>query len=93
MTGRRLKTTPATIDRLELLHRAVFGDDDGHGAARRPAIPGSERGDNGRIYPDNEEIIQLASNQRRGGARFSALWSGHWNAHFNSASEADSSVL
>lgn len=97
VTGRRLTTAPATIedrqDPLERLYRAVFGDDDGHGAARPPSASGSQPGDNGQVHLDDEEIIQLASNQRRGGAKFSALWSGHWNAHFNSASEADSSVV
>ena len=46
-----------------------------------------------RSHLDDDEIIELASNQRRSGAKFATLWSGDWNAHFNSASEADSSVV
>ena len=61
--------------------------------SRFATTPGPKPSDNGHAHLDDEEIIQLASTQRRSGAKFSALWNGNWNAHFNSASEADSSVV
>lgn len=41
----------------------------------------------------DDEILELASKQRKSGAKFQSLWAGDWNSHFNSASEADSSVI
>jgi len=41
----------------------------------------------------DEEIIEKASNSRKSGDKFRALWDGKWNDYFNSASEADSSVV
>ena len=58
---------------------------------RRPPAP--QPSTNGQVHLHDDQIIELASNQRRTGAKFRALWGGDWNAHFNSASEADSSVV
>ena len=97
LTGQRLDTASAAIEdrqaQLEQVYRAVFGEDDGHTAVCPSTSPGPKPSDNGHVSLDDDEIIQLASNQRRTGAKFSALWSGDWNSHFNSASEADSSVV
>ncbi len=42
----------------------------------------------------DDEIIELASRQRRSGEKFRALWAGDWaSQQMNSASEADSSVI
>lgn len=98
VTGERLTQTPTSIetrqDQLDALYLAVFGDD-GHsdGPPVSLGTPGPKPSNNGHVHLDDNEIIELASNQRRSGAKFSALWSGDWNAHFNSASEADSSVV
>jgi putative DNA primase/helicase len=97
VTGRRLDSVPPETElrqeQLEAVYREVFGDDDD--LELLPAIPAA-----GDAVPFTEhaqlcddEIIELASNQRRSGAKFSALWAGDWNAYFNSASEADSSVV
>ena len=98
VTGERLNETPASIEerqeQLDALYLAVFGDD-GHsdGPPVPSGTPGPKPSNNGHVHLDDNEIIELASNQRRSGAKFSALWSGDWNSHFNSASEADSSVV
>ena len=98
VTGERLSETPTSIEtrqeQLDALYLAVFGDD-GHadGPPFPSGTPGPKPSDNGHVHLDDEQIIELASKQRRSGAKFSALWSGNWNSHFNSASEADSSVV
>lgn len=46
----------------------------------------------GSVFLSDDEIIELASKQRRTGSKFQSLWAGDWNTYFNSASEADSSV-
>jgi hypothetical protein len=98
VTGEHVSETPASIEarqeQLDALYLAVFGDD---GHSDGPLVSSGTRSpkpsNNGHIHLDDDEIVQLASNQRRSGAKFSALWSGDWNSHFNSASEADSSVV
>jgi len=98
LTGQRSEQSPAEIharqEQLTGLYRAVFGEDgDGDGAPSPSMPPGPKPSDNGHVDLDDDKIIELASNQRRSGAKFTALWSGDWNSHFNSASEADSSVV
>ena len=97
LTGQRLDTASGAIEerqaQLEQVYRSVFGEEDGHTAGCPSTTPGPKPSDNGHVPLDDAEIIQLASNQRRTGAKFSALWGGDWNSHFNSASEADSSVV
>jgi len=98
VTGQRLEQSPAEIharqEQLNGLYRAVFGDDDDTDGAPSPSTPpGPKPSDNGHVDLDDDQIIELASNQRRSGGKFTALWSGDWNSHFNSASEADSSVV
>ena len=96
VTGQRLEQSPADIqprqEPLNSLYRTVFGDDD-EGATPPASFPGPQPSDNGHVHLDDDQIIELASNQRRTGTKFSTLWSGDWNAYFNSASEADSSVV
>ena len=93
VTGQRLEQCPAGGStpgsrRSTTCTCEVFGAK--HGA---PPPPGPQPSDNGHVQLDDDQIIDLASSQRRSGAKFQALWSGDWNAHFNSASEADSSVV
>ena len=98
VTGERLSETPPSIEerqeQLDALYQTVFGED-GHtdGPAVPAGSPGPQPSNNGHVHLADDEIIQLASNQRRSGSKFTALWSGDWNSHFNSASEADSSVV
>ncbi len=96
VTGQRLEQSPAAIESrqepLNSLYRSVFGDDD-EGATTSSTPTGPKPSDNGHVHLDDNQIIELASNQRRTGTKFTSLWSGDWNAYFNSASEADSSVV
>ena len=98
VTGERLTETPFNIEvrqkQLDALYLAVFGDD-GHsdGPATSSGSPGPKPSNNGHAHLADDEIIELASKQRRSGEKFAALWAGDWNSHFNSASEADSSVV
>jgi len=93
VTGRRLPEAPADVeDRQEALgavYEEVFGED---AVCATPPFPPSPSG-NGHVRLDDDEIIRLASRQRRSGEKFAALWAGRWNDHFNSPSEADSSVI
>ena len=93
LTGRRLPEAPADVeDRQEALaavYHEVFGED---AACPSPSFPPSPSG-NGHVHLGDDEIIRLASRQRRSGEKFAALWAGRWNEHFNSRSEADSSVV
>lgn len=98
VTGQRLPNVPSDVElrqeSLDAVYRAVFGDDgcsvDGPAST---VLSDSEPSDSSPIALDDDQIIDLASNQRRSGAKFATLWSGDWNAYFNSASEADSSVV
>lgn len=97
VTGDRLQEYPCEInlrqESLDLVYAQVFGTDE-PGAS---LVSGSNRGpqpsDSGSVVLSDEEIIDLASKQRRSGPKFQTLWTGEWNSHFNSASEADSSVV
>lgn len=93
LTGCRLPEAPADVeDRQEALvavYHEVFGED---GACPSPPFPPSSSG-NGHVHLADDEIIRLASRQRRSGEKFATLWAGRWNDHFNSPSEADSSVV
>jgi len=98
VTGQRLETTSSEVElrqeQLDSVYQTVFGDDDRvNGQAVRTSPTGPRPSANGHAQLSDNEIIQLASQQRRSGAKFAALWSGDWNSHFNSASEADSSVV
>ncbi len=75
--------------RLTAIFHEVFGTD---AACPSPPVPPTSSG-NGNVYLDDDEIIRLASRQRRSGEKFVALWAGRWKDHFNSPSEADSSVV
>ncbi|MEZ6100263.1 MAG: hypothetical protein R3E01_14940 [Pirellulaceae bacterium] len=92
VTGERLDQCPPGINArqpaIDDLYVEVFGAEN-----TRASPPGPQPSANGHVHLDDDQIIELASNQRRSGAKFRALWSGDWNAHFNSASEADSSVV
>ncbi len=98
VTGERLSDNPPSIEerqeQLDALYQTVFGED-GHtdGPGVPAGSPGPQPSNNGHVHLADDEIIQIASNQRRSGSKFTALWSGDWNSHFNSASEADSSVV
>ena len=92
VTGERLGQCPSEINprqpAIDDLYQQVFGE-----ANAETSPPGPQPSTNGHVHLDDDRIIELASNQRRTGAKFRALWGGDWNAHFNSASEADSSVV
>jgi len=91
VTGRRLDTVSADVEgrqaELEAVYRQVFGDIE----PLRPPVPRDVHTDGPDLTDD--EIVNLASTNRKSGVKFSALWNGHWNDYFNSASEADSSVV
>jgi hypothetical protein len=93
LTGGRLPEAPVDVeDRQETLaavYYEVFGED---AVCPAPPFPPPPSG-NGHVHLDDDEIIRLASRQRRSGEKFAALWAGRWNDHFNSPSEADSSVI
>jgi putative DNA primase/helicase len=93
VTGMRLTDMPPDVqlrqDELDAVYRQVFGDD---GLDRTPAATPSTKTAPVTSLSD-DEIVRLASSQRRSGAKFATLWAGNWNSHFNSASEADSSVV
>lgn len=98
VTGQRLPNVPSDVELrqkpLDAVYNAVFGDDGCSNEGAAPTLlPDLEPSDSGQVALDDDEIIHLASSQRRSGAKFATLWSGDWNAHFNSASEADSSVV
>jgi hypothetical protein len=97
VTGWRLPQAPADIqprqEPLNSLYRAVFGDEQEGDSASRSSSSDSRASNNGEVHLNDDQIVELASNQRRSGAKFRALWGGDWNAYFNSASEADSSVV
>jgi len=98
VTGQRLETTPSEVElrqeQLDSVYQTVFGDDDRtNGQAVRAAPSSPLPSANGHAHLSDNEIIELASQQRRSGSKFAALWAGDWNSHFNSASEADSSVV
>ncbi len=91
VTGQRLADTSAEIElrqeELDRVYRMVFGEEPQ--ATSSGLLP--DGGDP--IALDDDEIIALASQQRRSGSKFQDLWAGDWNAHFNSPSEADSSLV
>lgn len=98
VTGQRVEATPSEVElrqeQLDAVYQTVFGDDDrtnGQSVRASPSSPLPSA--NGHAHLGDNEIIQLASQQRRSGSKFAALWAGDWNSHFNSASEADSSVV
>lgn len=98
VTGVRLTDMPPEVEprqeQLDTVYREVFGDDVHSGNGRATTgTPGPRPGTNGQVHLDDDEIIWLATTQRRSGDRFARLWAGDWNAYFNSASEADSSVV
>ncbi len=93
LTGLRLPEASAVVeerhDALNALYREIFGTDDDISVI--PTLP--SHGGNGHVNLDDDEIICLASRQRRSGEKFAALWAGRWKEHFNSPSEANSSVI
>ena len=98
VTGQRLASAPSDVElrqkALDAVYRAVFGDEGCGDEGQSPAFPSDQDpGDSGPVVLDDDQIIDLASKQRRSGVKFATLWSGDWNAYFNSASEADSSVV
>ncbi len=96
VTGQRLDGVPATVEirqeQLDAVYRAVFGED-GHSDGDQKSAHCQPPNRAASVVLDDDEIIELASNQRRSGDKFATLWSGEWNAYYNSASEADSSVI
>lgn len=97
VTGRRLDSASTEVElrqeQLDAVYREVFGE--AECLPVHPAILEVEDAlsEAGTSQLGDDEIIELASKQRRTGAKFSSLWAGEWNSHFNSASEADSSVV
>jgi hypothetical protein len=96
VTGMRLTDMPTDVQmrqkELDVVYREILGDDgDKEQIPERAAAAAQANAASEPLTDD--EIIQLASSQRRSGAKFTTLWAGNWNAHFNSASEADSSVI
>lgn len=97
VTGDRLATISSEInirqESLDLIYAQVFGNEDPGTDAVPTANRGPQPSDSGSVALSDQEIIDLASKQRRTGPKFQSLWTGDWNSHFNSASEADSSVV
>jgi hypothetical protein len=93
LTGRRLQEAPTVVEdrreALNALYYEILGTDDDKPAILTLPSPGG----NGQVPLEDDEIIRLASRQRRSGEKFAALWAGRWKEHFNSPSEADSSVI
>ena len=93
VTGRRWPGTPPEVEerqtQLDALYAETFKEDDTQpGPAPAPTAfgPGPQLAD--------EDILNLARDQRRTGAKFAGLYdAGDWNACFNSQSEADSSIV
>jgi hypothetical protein len=94
VTGNRLPNFPSEInlrqESLDFIYAKVFGNDV---SPKENVDEGPIPSDNVSVVLSDDEIIELACNQRRSGSKFSSLWNGDWNSHFNSASEADSSVV
>lgn len=94
VTGRRIDTVSADVEsrqaELEEVYRTVFGEP--QTAPTSTSSPGETVAAAAPELSD-DEIINLASTNRKSGVKFSALWNGQWNDFFNSASEADSSVV
>lgn len=91
ITGTRFENTDSVVadrqSQLNQLYNLLFGSDDAPKVAIPPTASPS-------VAPlSDKEILEIASKQRRSGAKFASLWQGDWNAHFNSASEADSSLI
>ena len=78
--------TPSTAQSSATMVAVTTGRRQRYRRTRSPATTA-------RSHLDDDQIIDLASSQRRSGAKFATLWAGDWNAYFNSASEADSSVV
>ncbi len=97
VTGNRLPSIPAEVnlrqESLDFVYAQVFGNDEPGANSASSASRGPEPSDSGTVALSDDEIIDLASKQRRSGPKFQTLWAGDWNSHFNSASEADSSVV
>jgi hypothetical protein len=95
VTGMRLTDMPTDVqmrqEELDVVYREILGNDGDKEQIPERAIAAQASAASEPLTDD--EIIQLASTQRRSGAKFATLWAGNWNAHFNSASEADSSVI
>ena len=97
VTGQRIEQSSSEVqlkqEALEVVYRSVFGDDESDGFANSHDAPAPQPSDDGHVELDDNQIVELASTQRRSGDKFRSLWSGDWNSHFNSASEADSSIV
>ncbi|MEZ6072255.1 MAG: hypothetical protein R3C10_18850 [Pirellulales bacterium] len=74
LTGQRLDTASATIEdrqtQLRQVYGAVFGEDDDHTAACPANKPRPNPSDIGHVSLNDDQIIDLASSQRRSGAKF-----------------------
>lgn len=93
VTGQRLPGVPADMEERQTQCDAVYDLFFGSGrSTKRSPPPRADASNNGRVHLD-DEIIRLATQSRRSGAKFAALWSGCWNDFFSSHSEADSSVV
>jgi putative DNA primase/helicase len=94
ITGQRLPDTETDVEERQPQYEAVYELVFGGGDSPKPApLPSAESSNDDRPHLDDDEIIRLATQSRRSGAKFAALWAGHWNDYFNSHSEADSSVV
>ncbi len=97
VTGERLPNISSEVnlrqESLDFVYAQVFGNDEPGEGSIFSVCPEPKPSDSGSVVLSDEEIIELASKQRRSGPKFQSLWSGDWNLHFNSASEADSSVV
>lgn len=89
-TGRHLAGTPTTIEdrqaQLEQIYNHVFKKP--KLTTSKPTAPAPASGPPPAI--DDQEIVSLASRQRRTGAQFADLYNtGNWKTYFGSQSEAD----
>lgn len=97
VTGDRVQEYSGDVnlrqESLDLVYASVFGGDepDANRVSGVDSAPAPDEGQS--VALNDDEIIDLASKQRRTGPKFQSLWNGDWNSHFNSASEADSSVV
>jgi len=97
VTAQRMSMCSAEVEdrqeELDAVYTEVFGSAEPDisqlaEAEQDEATPGSTA-----QALSDEQIIEKASNSRKSGDKFRALWGGKWNDYFNSASEADSSVV
>ena len=72
VTGQRLGQSSNEVqlkqEALDEVYRSVFGDDECDGLANSPNAPAPQPSDDGSIELDDNQIVELASTQRRSGS-------------------------